>query len=195
MVRKLFLVITITTCIFGSLIAQDGKKAKFGIKTGLNISNIYGEDLDGNNAKPGFHLGAFVEIPLNNNWYLQPELMYSEQGTKNGDDKLEFNYITIPFMFKYYFNNKFNIEFGPQFNYSANAKVSNDKSSVDISDEINQKDFTAGLDFGFGFLFNSHFGISARYNLGLTSITNKNDLLGDSEFKNTVFQLSLAFKF
>lgn len=195
MIKRLFLVIIITTCVLSSIFAQDGKNAKFGIKGGLNVSNIYGKNIDGNDAKSGFHLGIFIECPLSNKWYLQPEIMYSEQGLEGEDAKLELNYVTIPFMFKYYISRVFNIEFGPQFNYALNAKISNDEASLEIGDKMNQRDLTAGFNFGCGLHFSSHFAISARYNLGLTNIADESRLFGDGKFKNTVFQLSLAFKF
>ncbi|MCT4600483.1 MAG: PorT family protein [Marinifilaceae bacterium] len=195
MIKRLFLVITITTCVLSSIFAQDGKKTKFGIKGGLNLSNIYGKNVENNDLRASFHLGGFIEYALNNNWYIQPEIIYSQQGTTDTSNTFELNYIAVPLMFKYYFNNKFNIEFGPQFNYSVNAKIKNDKVSLDISDEINQKDFTAGINFGCGVHFSSHLAIYARYNLGLTNIIKENEHLLDENIKNIVFQLSLAFKF
>jgi hypothetical protein len=44
--------------------------------------------------------------------------------------------------------------------------------------------------FGIGYIAPSGFGVDARYNLGLTSISD-----GDNSVKNSVFQLGILYQF
>jgi len=57
-------------------------KINFGLKAGLNLSNVYdtkGEQFDAS-AKFGFTGGAFVSIPLGTYIGVQPEILYSQKG-------------------------------------------------------------------------------------------------------------------
>lgn len=69
--------------------AQD--KVTWGIRGGLNISNIGGnikddDHLGGNHisfpAKVGFNLGVIADIELGKSFYLQPGFYYSNKGFK-----------------------------------------------------------------------------------------------------------------
>src|SRR4029078_3190994 len=69
----------LTLFFASSLFAQD---AKFGLKAGLNVStlsNTYGSEYG---SKLGFNAGALAHIHLSPYWSLQPEVLYSGQGTK-----------------------------------------------------------------------------------------------------------------
>ena len=86
----------------------------FGIKAGLNLSNMhYEEDAvtysDGFKIKPGFHLGASVEYPINEMISFETALLLSTKGYKHSgkDDtgtevnsKASLFYIDIPFTAK-----------------------------------------------------------------------------------------------
>jgi hypothetical protein len=54
---------------------------KFGLKAGANFSTLEGDGVDGS-TYTSFHFGAVAEISLLENLSLQPELLYSSQGTK-----------------------------------------------------------------------------------------------------------------
>ncbi len=49
-------------------------KIKFGLKAGLNVSNLSNMDM---NSKAGFYGGAFVNIPVSKDFSVQPEVLYS----------------------------------------------------------------------------------------------------------------------
>src|SRR5690606_40294848 len=62
-------------------IAGNAQEIKFGAKAGLNIANQTG-DVEDSKSLIGFHLGAFAEIKLAEQFAFQPELLYSIQGAK-----------------------------------------------------------------------------------------------------------------
>ena len=75
--KKIFLLIVMA----GSFAAAKAQ-ISYGVKGGLNVANIGGEDIDDNKAKLGFHLGGFVGVSIAENISIQPELVYSLQGVK-----------------------------------------------------------------------------------------------------------------
>src|SRR5690606_27412266 len=95
------------------------QQVKFGPKAGVNIANISG--MDDSEMKIGFHVGAVAEIKFNDKFSLQPEVLYSAQGTKVDKEGVEKDfkndYINIPIMAKYYIVGGFSVELGPQVGF------------------------------------------------------------------------------
>jgi hypothetical protein len=158
----------------------------FGVKAGANISNINWEipnaDFD---SRIGFHVGLLAHIHLSPQWGVQPELQYSTEGVKqpvtNGEYTWKTDYVNIPIMLQYMFDNGFRLEAGPFLG----LMVSNDDND-DVFKSTN-----AGVGFGVNYLTYSGFGIGGRYNLGLTKITE--DAAADG--KSRTFQISAFYMF
>ena len=189
MKKTFFIVITLLTVNY--LVAQ---KARFGLKAGLNLSNI---EVKSSSPSPSFEFrtnfnaGLLVEINVNSKLSIQPELYYSGQGANfnqsvvvngtnyNTSNTLKFGYINLPIMLKYSIAPKVNLEFGPQVGFLVNAdlKVNVNGQSVtnDIKSTLQKQDF--GLNFGLGFKATTDLELNARYGLGLTNIaiTQPND--------------------
>lgn len=190
----------------------NAQSVKFGAKVGLNLATLSG-DIDNASPKVGFHVGGFAEIMISDKFAIQPELLYSTQGAQSefsstnfGDSytesiKLNFSYINLPIMAKFYPTKKFSIEAGPQVGFLVSAKQKGSYTEVnggsvfsgsyneDI-DGLNNVDL--GLNLGLGFNFTEKIGANLRYNLGLTDISKDSP---NSSFQNRVLQLSFAYKF
>lgn len=169
---------------------------KFGLKAGANFANWSSDNDDVEyDLRTGFHVGGLAHIHLAPEWALQPELQYSQQGTKTdlgnlGEFTWKVDYINIPVMVQYMFNNGFRLEAGPQLGFLLSAKQEDDNDhEVDIDDEFKKIDVALG--FGVNYLTYSGFGIGARYNLGLTDINEERT----NEIKNRVLQVSLFYMF
>ena len=194
---------------FGFTYAQ---KAEFGIKGGINSSNFSG-DTEGVDFKPrvGFNVGAFAAIKLSEKITLQPEILFSTQGAKaenvtadvngvNYTADIEFNlsYINVPVMFKYYVADKFNLEAGPQIGFLTSAETSTKVDGFNQTVDQDAKDYFESVDFGFnlgaGYDFTNKISAGIRYNIGLSNIA-KTEAGDNSELQNSVFSLSLGFKF
>jgi len=161
---------------------------RFGLKAGLNISTVSNMDA---NSKAGFYGGAFANIPVAQDFSVQPEVLYSGMGAKskyNSSDKLNLDYIAVPVMFQYNALPNLYLEAGPQFGFLISAKGRN---NIDVKDNLKTFDF--GLGLGAGYYFTQNIGVNVRYVAGLTDIA-KNRIGGDSS-KNGVFQVGLAYKF
>lgn len=140
-----------------------------GVKGGLNSFNIQTDDNSGFDSKIGLYVGLLGHIHLNEQYAFQPELVYSMQGAKSGNTDIKLDYINVPLLFQYMFDNGFRIQAGPQLGLLVNAKAE-DNSSVDIKDDF--KSIDLGLSMGASYVHTSTgFGIDARYNLGLSDIS------------------------
>lgn len=132
-----------------------------GVKGGVNVYNYNNTKYD---QLSGFHVGLLGHIHLNSQWAIQPELLYSNQGASLADTKYILDYINIPVLLQYMFDNGFRLQAGPQVGILLRA---------DNRDNLNPIDF--GVSVGTSYVVPSTgFGIDARYNIGLSNI-NKND--------------------
>lgn len=93
----------------------------------------------------------------------------------------------LPIILEYGLNEKFNLEFGPQFGYSLNREVEFDNNPINsgfIRNDDEEK-FELGLGLGFGYSLSNDLGISLRYNYGIIERQN---------LKTSVIQLGLNYK-
>jgi hypothetical protein len=175
---KFYLISIIAIMVMG-VSTVSAQSINIGTKIGLNsysINNDSGSDFD---SKLGIHAGIFGHIHLNRQLGLQPELVYSMQGGKSGSTNFNLDYINVPVLFQYMFDNGFRIQAGPQIGFLVRAKEENSNSSSDIKDDFNSID--AGLSFGVSYIHTpSSFGIDARYNLGLNDISESSSVQSHS---------------
>ena len=168
--------IILTTLIAVLAIVSVSAQATFGIKGGVNFASILNENIAGVKGRTSFHAGIVTEIETSSTTSVQVEIVYSGQGfSYEGGlieiedvpkDTYKLNYLNIPFVFKYYVNDEFSVEVGPQVGFLLSAKTDEGDIKVD-------KYFTAAsfdLLFGLAYKFDNGFNLSARYNLGLTDI-------------------------
>jgi len=225
--KKLLLLTAIAVFGFNLADAQDVKfGAKAGINLSkISVNQSDGFEF---RSKPSFHLGGFVELVISEKFSFQPELIYSSQGTKSelvetfdsGIDfeqyeyksDITFEYLNIPLMAKFYAVKGLSLEVGPQIGFLLSAKddyeeietFSNGEDTVvdsfsgsdDIKEFVKNTDF--GLNFGLGYQLDNGLLFGARYNVGLSNISDDNeDAEEEDEFRisNRVFQVSVGYRF
>lgn len=182
-------------CIVAAIIILSTAKAQethFGVKAGVNIASVEVEDGDDLNSKVGLHIGGLAHIHISQHFALQPELVFSMQGGKaedNDDVKLKLNYINIPVLAQYMINDGFRLQTGPQLGFLVGAESKAGDVEVDQKDNYSTIDFS--WTFGAGYLFPSGFGVDARYNHGISNISDVNAV----EVRNRVFQFGLFYQF
>lgn len=182
----LVLIMTLTA------VTVQAQHVNLGFKGGLNLYNIHNDNGVEYDTKAGFHLGLIGHIHINKSFALQPELVYSTQGAKytvsGTDTKIKLDYLNVPFMFQYMFDNGFRLQAGPQLGFLVHAKTETGNVSVDIKDNMKTVDF--GLGFGAGYINPaSGFGVDARYNLGVSSINENSNV----KSTNRGFQLGVFY--
>ena len=184
------LALGITTAIFS--FAQT--PAKFGLKGGVNIATIKIEDFDETDSRIGLHVGGFAHIHLAQQWALQPELLYSAEGGKvdfGGGSEATYknDYVNIPLMIQYMFDNGFRLEAGPQLGLLVSSEIEDEDGNEEDADDT-FKSTNVSLGFGLNYLSHSGLGVGGRYNLGVSNIAE-----GSGEAKGRVFQISLFYMF
>lgn len=180
----------------------DNKKYKlsFGIKGGLNVSEqsiTYNTNDIAFTLTPintsSFHFGFYVDFKITNNIGLLSEFLYSEEGSLVNLQIIAFkqklNYLKVPVLAYYQlFNDRFNIHLGPQFGYVINEKIEFESDVVDEFISSDFKPFEISMATGVEYYITKRVRIGARYNLGLTNISNNNE----AKFKNRNFQFYLG---
>ncbi|WP_366183947.1 porin family protein [Flavobacterium ovatum] len=157
-------------------------KAQFGVKGGVNFSNMYTEDVHDNNVLTSFNAGVYFLIPITEFAAFQPEIIYSRKGSEltydnifaKGKAQFNLNYIEVPLLVKGNLTKNISVHAGPYFAYLLDAKTINksDSGSYNFEDNINNDNFNkidVGLSAGIGLDFDA-IGIGARYNYGLTNV-------------------------
>jgi len=172
--------------------AANAQHANIGVKAGVNAHTINGND--NFDTKIGFHLGLLGHIHLASQFALQPELVYSVQGAKFGssgqDLHVNLNYVNVPVLLQYMFNNGFRLQAGPQLGILASAKSGSNNNKVDVKDNFENLDL--GLGMGASYVNPAtNFGIDIRYNVGLSNI-NKN---GNTNYYNRGLQAGVFYLF
>ncbi len=183
--KKLFSIV-IAAMIFGFV---QGQQTHFGVKAGVNIASVAIDNGDDYNSKAGLHIGGLAHIHISRQFALQPELIFSMQGGKDDNEKLKLNYLNIPLLAQYMTNDGFRLQTGPQLGILLAAERKVGDVEIDVDDDLSSVDFS--WTFGAGYLFPSGFGIDARYNLGISNISDDESF----EAKNRVFQVGLFYQF
>src|SRR5690606_20874035 len=166
--------------------------AQFGVKGGVNFSNMYTDDVDDENVLTSFNAGVYFNLPVSDLFSIQPEVLYSRKGAElrydnvfaSGSAKFNLNYIEVPVLLKINVTDNFNIHAGPYFAYLIDSKITNDGDggAFDFESNFDNDDFNkfdAGIAAGIGFDFDS-FGIGARYNYGLSTIGKERTVAGET---------------
>ena len=190
------------TASFGMLHAQDNNvNTEFGVKGGLNMSNLYTDDADDENILYGFNAGVYATLPVSDFVAIQPELLFTTRGSKleynnalaQGNVKLKLNYIELPLLVRVNITKNFNIHAGGYASYLVSAKSTGD-GDFEFENQYDTDDFNkfdAGLAGGIGVDFNP-LSVGLRYNYGLTTIVKDGD--DSSDAKNSNLSLYLSYK-
>jgi outer membrane protein with beta-barrel domain len=183
---------------------------KFGIKGGVNLTNMFVDEVSDENMKVGFNAGFFAKLPVTRGFSIQPELLYTSKGAKEtynniiegkGEYRFNLNYIELPVLAVINVAKNFNIHAGPYVSYLAAANIKNlhdDHSQDEIAelDADNFNRFDYGLVGGLGIDI-SNFTIGARYNYGLREIGKSGSLSGQvtKDSRNSAISLYIGVGF
>jgi len=183
-------------------------KVRFGVKAGMNFSNVYDANRDDFTAsgKLGFAGGVFVSIPIGRKFGVQPEVLLSQRGYKATGNVLGLpyemrrtsTYLDIPLLFAFRPAPYLTIVVGPQFSYLVNQKdvFENSLVSYIVEEEFkndnirkNTLGFVGGVDVNLG-----HFVIGMR--AGWDVLTNRGDGSSNTpRYKNVYGQTSFGYRF
>jgi hypothetical protein len=186
---------------------SDQNNFKFGIKGGLNVSNMYTKDIQTNNTLMGFNAGLFLKIPITSILAFQPELLYTTKGSEltynsfiTGKASFSLNYIEMPLLAVFNLTKNFNIHGGVYLASLNNVKITN-KSTTDLinfENDLKKSDFEMfdyGLVAGAGLDFNK-ISLGVRYEYGMKPVGKERSFLGQSyripDARNSMIQVYLS---
>ncbi len=205
--KKLLLFIAVMLFTLTSVQSQE---FRMGAKAGLNVASLGGDSYYGGlgslGSRTSFHIGGLVEIPLMGKFSIQPELLYSSEGsdwsfgTLGDDTKLDF--VRVPIMVKFYVIEGLSAEAGPVFGVLVNAEGTYYDNNGDLVNG-DAKDYYRSFDaqFGIGASYRLNMGVffSLRYNKGLLNVNEEYRVLGTTynsgKNQSNVFQVSAGYSF
>ena len=175
-------------------------QARFGVKAGLNLANVSGDEVEDNKMLPTFMVGGVAEFGLGGSGLgLGVGLQLHGKGAKfdDGTETGSVNpfYLQIPVQLTYR-NSGIFVGAGPYaaFGIGGKTKFGSDSESISFGSsedsDLSSIDFGAGLELGYEF---SQFRATASYNLGLSNIIPKD--YSDVTVKHNVIGISLAYLF
>jgi hypothetical protein len=187
--KKVFLAFAIVAASFAA-----NAQTTFGVKAGANLANLKasgsGISFSFEN-KVGLNAGGFATIPVASNINIQPEVVFSMEGAKFMDSKINLSYVNVPVLFQYQSSGFFG-ETGPQLGLLLAAKEDDGDESVDVKEGYETINLSWAI--GAGYRLSNGLGFNARYNLGLSNIAKTEDS-EEGTLKSNVFQFGLTFSF
>ena len=196
-----------TLVIIVSLISSYGLQAQsntsLGLRVGLNVANLTGENVNTEGPRNGLLIGGFYTHSISNDFGISGELLYSQQGargkTATGQEfTAELNYLQIPVYGNYFLKVSdavyLKLMFGPTVGILLDAEQDFENgNSVETTDSYNSADY--GLLGGVGMHYSlgnkMWLNLDARYNLGLATVSENADI----DINNSVFSLVLGLSF
>lgn len=194
--KKMFLAVAMMLASVATFAQNEAGQITIQPKIGLNIANI--TDADDANARIGLAAGAEFEYGVTKMFGISAGLIYSMQGAKTTvegdyedvDCTMKLDYLNIPILANVYVAKGLAIKLGvqPGFKLSSKLKGESNGNSVEVDLDEGVKGFDLSIPLGLSYQY-QNFVLDARYNFGVTKIVD------DSDSKNSVFQITLGYKF
>ncbi len=184
--------LSLVIALLGMVSLVGAQNLSFNVKGGLNLSNVYGDNLSDNKMKPGYHIGVGGEYELSPNIFLQSGLFFSTKGYKFKSEKTNANYLQLPLHLAYKIDatpgTKIVLHAGPYIAYGVGGKILGEVNTFDK--DLGFKPFDTGLGLGVG----AEFGrilVDLGWDMGLVNISRAS--LGSIKTQNAY--LSVGYKF
>lgn len=159
-------------------------------KVGLNIANLTGDSKS--DARVGLVAGAEGEYQATDIVSVSAGVLYSMQGAKGNlgglnDVTNRLDYINVPIMANVYVVKGLAVKLGVQPGFNVSNKIAaNNRNTVD--NPVKAQSVDVAIPVGVSYEYNN-FQLDARYNWGVTKVYE------GSKAKNSVFQITLGYKF
>ncbi len=156
----------------------------FGVRAGLNIADLSGDDADETDSIIGFHIGGMMQYFVSPDILIQPELLFTQKGYEveymGHTEDVTLSYLEIPVLAKYNFDLE-SVILQPFLGPALGILIDDDDTEAEGID--------FGLHLGLDAVLMGNLLIGLRYNLGLT------DVFEDVDAKNSVFMIGVGYMF
>ena len=211
---------TFITCLFSFFLFLNFSNAsaqldvKYGALAGVNAATLSGDTYNDLGFRLGCVFGLFANIAHSEAMSFHVGLNYSQEGARNSDydfssfstviydQKIKYDYITIPLLIRYQLCNSFFLLGGPRFAININAQevrdiksgepslTDNSAGTRDLNDRLNP--FYPGLLVGGEYTVNDRVSAHGRAYYGFFDNVKKD--AGDSEGTYPLmFQLAVSY--
>ncbi|MEC9209190.1 MAG: porin family protein [Bacteroidota bacterium] len=194
--------LTLISLLSLGLNAQSLLPIKYGLKVGANLANITSISNDGvenieSSVLIGVAGGFYMEIPLNDRWYINPEIIYAQKGAAftynymhdyevdqrdlhSTSHELKLAYVELNSTMSYKTSAKLSLNFGPSIAYlitpaySILSDIGEDDGDILHEElpvgEYKEEVLDIGLNLGFSYYLTENFLIDGKVNTGFMSI-------------------------
>ena len=196
---KRILLLTLISLSIG-VNAQSLIQTKFGVKVGANIANIASTPNEGvnhidNRALIGVAGGFYMEIALNDKWYINPEIVYAQKGASfdydfihdydvnhrdehNTTNELKLSYVELNPTISYKTPYKIALNFGPSVSYLIQSDyIPNETNTSEIAGHelleesiYTEESLDVGVNIGASYYLTETFLIEGKVNTGFMKI-------------------------
>ncbi|MGS0748739.1 porin family protein [Halpernia sp. GG3] len=181
--KKIILIMSVLSITL--LSAQiDFNSTRLGIVAGPNYSRVQNAH-NPSGPRYSFYGGVLALIPIdyNNQFYIQPEILYLSAG-ETGKDPLAkgkigynalyaANYISVPINFKAYFSeaeSEFFAFGGPRFDFLISQDIKNSsKASYEVNSYGKAGSFNLNIGAGVGYSYRRQLELTVKYDVGLSN--------------------------
>ena len=189
MKRSATILLVAVLAVTALLFAQARAGALIGVKGGLTVSDMWGEDSGGADMKTGFLGGAFLTYMFTETFGIQPEILYHRKGIKEDflgiDITWQLDYLEFPILFKVAIPTESSVSpgfvIGPAFGYNLNSTLKGEFGGESAEEDAG--DITSDMDVGVVLGLNVNFDIGSaeilfdlRYTLGMMTIDDEGEM-------------------
>ena len=199
--KKLASILTLVFLTFATN-AQSLIPVKYGIKAGLNFSNlnitpaIDGVQPTDNSSQMGIAAGFIVHIPLSDEWFINPEVLYSQKGASfnyafthdyelNQRDEYKTNnqvtlsYVELNPTISYKATDKLALNFGPSVSFLIGVDttiqalplmLTTNTTNILTDGLVETASLDVGLNLGISYFFTEHFFVDSRVYTGFIEV-------------------------
>jgi hypothetical protein len=186
---------------------------------GGTMANLAGKGSGNNKSKIGIVAGGEVAYQTTRHLALSLGVLYAQQGAKDfslvhttnetiNDYQFKTEYVNVPLLANYYLMKGLALKTGMQIGLLVKARETMDYYNLEsdyikfhkkIDDDVKSGCYTFDLSIPIGLSYEyENFVLDVRYQAGLTRVLKDNKTwwrLDESKWHNSVFQLTLGYKF
>ena len=177
--KKIVILMIIISFAFIGILPAEG--IGFGVKGGLNLANITGDDVDDAKIKLGMTVGGFATYPLGDKLVIRPEVTFTQKGYRMEESEegydykgtVKMNWLDIPILAVFEVAEGIKAFVGPYFDLYLGGEFVVESDFGDFDESIEGEDVNSlgmGLIFGGAYGITESIDVETRVALGLTSM-------------------------
>ncbi len=173
--KKLFFFAVLAIFGMTASSAQEGATTggfHWGVKGGANFSSVNGDDVNDVDSRTGIQIGAVASFEVTELFSVQPEVIYSMRGWKDGNVTIKLDYVDVPVVADFEIIEGLSLQGGPLFGINLSAKVENEDGNENDIEDISTLNIGAAIgaqyDFPMGLFLN------IRYDMGFNDVIDNN---------------------